>query len=178
MPKRKLRQALTPMLVFNEQTIFAGERGENEPRASVTPDDMRELAARLEGEAMQLRNRATAIETRKAGEQETGRRARIIRAAALRAARGVPDSEIIAQLCRALDVPPGDAAVVLADERTRSRAAAKAQRDRQILIHAWKGKTNAQLALRFKLSEKHISRIVAARLHYRAAENAADFLKP
>ncbi|MGA7676488.1 MAG: hypothetical protein WCA78_15760 [Rhizomicrobium sp.] len=130
----------------------------------MSPAELREEARRLEFQAVQLRSLAQQRESRTAERQERDRRARIIKQAAQRAARGVDDAEIVRALALQLPCQRGDAQLILAEERSRSRTAQKALRDRLILQQAWKGKTNAEIASRFHLSEKHVSRIVARRL--------------
>jgi hypothetical protein len=130
----------------------------------MSPEQMRQEARRLSLQATQLRLRADQRESVTANRADRASRARIIRDAAQRAGRGVPDTEIIRALAAQLHCQEGDARLILAEQRTRSRAAQKAVRDRLILIEAWRGKTNAQIGTRHGLSEKHVSRIVASRL--------------
>ncbi len=125
---------------------------------------MREIAARLDREADELRRHAETVERSATVKRESERRARVIHAAAMRSLHGASDPAIIDGLCRTLNLTPSDAKAVLADERTHSRAALKAQRNRLILIQAWKGWTNAKIAAHHGLSENHVSRLVARRL--------------
>ncbi|MDE2106060.1 MAG: hypothetical protein KGL39_53045 [Patescibacteria group bacterium] len=150
-------QGADASLSFNTSKKFAGERSTNS-------DAMRDLAARLEREADRLRAAAQHQDERSSLRADRDRRARIIARAAARAAHGSDDCCIVDSLARELQISESTAAAVLADERRRHRRAALAQRDRLILQLAWKGWTNAQIAARVSLSEKHVSRIVARRL--------------
>lgn len=153
---------------------FAGERSGTLHLSGdgVSPNDMRALADRLAEEARALRDRARKIESREADRSKRAARARAIRFHAMRADSGASEREIARGLASQLDLSEADAVAVLREERAHHRRSLKAQRNRAILQLAWKGKTNAEIARRFHLSEKHVSRIVAARL--RAFETQMD----
>jgi hypothetical protein len=134
------------------------------------PSRLRDMAAELEAEADYLRRKAEEIEDARADKERADRRRRLIRDAALDVVRGADLDAQARRVSLALtgerSATPDDMRRIIAWECQTARTAVAARRDREIMLMARHGWTNAEIAaqlprLGFKtVHPKSISRII------------------
>lgn len=135
------------------------------------PSRLRNMAAELEAEANYLREKAEDIEHEREEKARIARRRALIREAALHVARGYETLEgaaarVSAALCGERSASVTDMRRLIAWECQNARSAIHARRDREIMLMARHGWTNAEIAaqlprLGFKaVHQKSISRII------------------
>jgi len=147
-------------LTSTDANYFAEGTGDEQVqrpgRGPKSPEILRHEAEEMEREAQRLRDRAEAIEGRRETREADARRKRRIRSICMSDA---PPEAIIRLLVTELDMEPGGARLIFAEERAHNNRAQKRRRNREIVRLA-RRHTNEELAGRFGLSEKHVSRII------------------
>jgi DNA-binding CsgD family transcriptional regulator len=147
-------------LTSTEANYFAegtrGEQVQRPGRGPKSPEILRLEAEELERHAEYLRERAQAIEDRREHREAQGARDRRIRSICMSDA---PPEAIIRLLVTELEMQPAGARLIFAEQRAQNNRAQKRRRNREIVRLA-RRHTNAELAERYKLSIKHVSRII------------------
>ena len=123
-------------------------------------------ADRLTNEAYRLEQTARALEQEREWRAAYGKRKRLIRDFAMELARGEDRQWVLDRAERFLDLRPGAAAQLIETFARSSRWVLKQRRNREILRLARRGWTNGELARKFELSEKHVSRVINERLRW------------